>query len=47
MTFRYRVRRMDAQECNFTTRPDLGQPFTEREVIEELVQASAFSECQV
>jgi hypothetical protein len=38
---------MDAQEGNFTTRPDLGQPVTERKVIEELVQASAISECDV
>jgi hypothetical protein len=47
MAFCYRVQCMDAQEGKFTTRPDLGQPFTEREGIEELVQASAFSECQV
>jgi hypothetical protein len=47
MAFCHWVQCMDAQEGNFTTRPDLGQPFTEREGIEELVQASAFSECQV
>jgi len=47
MAFRYRVRRMGAQEGSFTTRPDLGQPLTEREVIEELVQASSVSEGDV
>ena len=38
---------MGAQEGSFTTRPDLGQPLTEREVIEELVQASSVSEGDV
>lgn len=47
MAFRYRVRRMGAQEGSFTTRPDLGQPLTEKEVIEELVQASSVSEGDV
>jgi len=44
MAFRYRVRRMGDQDGSFTTRPNLGQPQTEKEVIEELVQASAISE---
>lgn len=38
---------MGAQEGSFTTRPDLGQPLTEKEVIEELVQASSVSEGDV
>ena len=47
MSFRYRVRRMGAHPGSFTTRPELGQPLTEGEVIEELVQASAISEGDV
>lgn len=47
MAFRYRGRRLGAQEGSFTTRPDLGQPLTEREVIEELGQASSISEGDV
>lgn len=38
---------MGAQDGSFTTRPDLGQPLTEREVIEELVQSSSVSEGDV
>jgi hypothetical protein len=43
MSFRYRIRKLGTTQGSFTTRPDLSQPLTEEEVIEELVQNSAIS----
>ena len=47
MSFRYRIRKMGAGTVNYTSRPDLAAPLTEKEVVEELVQASAISEGDV
>lgn len=44
MSFRYRVRKMGAGTTPYTTRPDLGPPLTEREIIDEIVQATSLTE---
>ena len=43
MPYRFRVRRLATMEGVYTTRPDLGPPLTESEVIDEIIHASNVS----
>ncbi len=43
MAFRYRVRKMAVGAIPYTTRPDLGTPLTEEEVVTQLEAVSAIS----